>query len=116
MKPLLRIIAFLIVAFCCSSQSRSTEPNRVTLACRRVVIVTDEFGSSPAYIDWTPDLRLMAAIAASGRFAREAPPEVVIIRHVLRKDGRLVRHPKVILKGAESDPKLLPNDMIEVPK
>jgi hypothetical protein len=58
----------------------------------------------------------MAAIAASGAFTREAPPEVIIIRHALRKGGRTVAHPKAILKGTEPDPKLLPNDNIEVPK
>lgn len=81
-----------------------------------MVRVTGEVGFSPARLYWKPDLTLMTAILASGRFAREALPEVIIIRNVLRKGGRTVAHPKAILKGTEPDQRLLPSDNIELPK
>ena len=114
MKPFSPVIIFLIVAFGCFSQSWSAESDSV--ACARMLIVTGEVGAHPSRLYWKPDLTLLAAIAASGGFAREEVPAVIIIRNGLRKGGRIVAHPKAILKGTERDPKLQPGDIVELPK
>lgn len=105
----------IVMSICCS-QLRSAEVVAPTLDSRRIVTVTAGPGSIPARIDWTTDLTLMAAITASGLFAKESLPEFIIIRHALRKGGQVIAHPKAILKGTEADPKLLPNDTIELPQ
>ena len=116
------VLVAAAVALVAPSASLSAEPETETNA---VFFVRGEV-AKPGRFLWTPDMTILKAIATAGGVTDFAPRRVKIMRlkenptpeDIAKKDEYVIHSydRRKIEKGEQEDPKILPGDIVVVPR